>query len=278
MKNIVVITGGGSGMGLEAAKLMDKDSHIILMGRTPAKLQNALDELAALGLDAEAFPADAGDAASVEKLAAYAASLGNVKTVIHAAGISPHMASGEEIFRINAIGTINIDTAFLKVMGPGSCILNVASMSAYMLPAAQTPTALYQVAMKDANAFMAGAAQMLGNIPEEKRSGAGYTISKNFMKWYTEHLAVEAGKKGIRIVCISPGTFDTPLGEVEGEGAAKYARMGAMGRVGKPEEIAKMMAFMVSDDASYLTGVDILYDGGTIAAMNAMMEAQAQKG
>lgn len=56
MKNIVVITGGGSGMGLEAAKLMDKDSHIILVGRTPAKLQSALDALAALGLDAEALP------------------------------------------------------------------------------------------------------------------------------------------------------------------------------------------------------------------------------
>ena len=50
---------------------------------------------------------------------------------------------------------------------------------------------------------------------------------------------------------------------------------GALGRLGEPEEIAKMMAFMVSDACSYLTGVDILYDGGTIAAVQEMMSQQA---
>ena len=88
-------------------------------------------------------------------------------------------------------------------------------------------------------------------------------------------MAVKYGKKGIRVVSISPGTFKTPMGEVEGEEAAAFALRGALGRLGEPEEIAKMMAFMVSDACSYLTGVDILYDGGTIAAVQEMMSQQA---
>lgn len=106
------------------------------------------------------------------------------------------------------------------------------------------------------------------------RNPRTYTFSKNFVIWYTSRVAVKYGKKGIRVVSISPGTFKTPMGEVEGEEAASFALRGAMGRLGEPEEIAKMMAFMVSEECSYLCGVDILYDGGSIAAMQAMMEDQ----
>ena len=125
MGNVCVITGGGSGMGLEAAKILGKNSKIILVGRTVSKLDKALAELKTLGIDAQSFPCDAGDRESVKKLADYAAEQGTVKTVIHAAGISPHMADGEKIFAINAVGTINIDEEFAEIMGEGSCILNV---------------------------------------------------------------------------------------------------------------------------------------------------------
>ncbi len=67
------------------------------------------------------------------------------------------------------------------------------------------------------------------------------------------------------------------MGELEGEAAASFAKQGALGRVGDPMEIARMMAFMVSDECSYLTGVDILYDGGSIAAFNEMMANMPQQ-
>lgn len=88
---------------------------------------------------------------------------------------------------------------------------------------------------------------------------------------------VKLGKKRICIVSISPGTFNTPMGELEGKLAAGFALRGAMGRLGEPEEIAKMMAFMVSDACSYLCGVDILYDSGSVAALNATMEDMPQQ-
>ena len=271
MANICVITGGGSGMGLEAAKLVGKDQKVILVGRTASKLENALKELAAVGVEAEAYSCDTSDFEAVKKLAAYAAGLGNVKTVIHAAGVSPNMTDGEKIFNINALGTIYIDEAFGAVMS-GGAILNVASMAAYMFPQDQIPTQVYQLALDDVDAFKAAGAQIVASVPEEARTGAAYSISKNFVTWYTAKEALKLGKKGIRVVSISPGTFNTPMGKIEGEQAASIAMMGALGRLGEPEEIAKMMAFMVSDDCSYLTGVDILYDGGTVAAVKAMQE------
>ncbi len=276
MKQICVVTGGGSGMGLACAKLMGaKQQKIILVGRTVAKLQGAVDELTALGIESEAFPCDAGDKASVEALAKYAAGQGEIKAVIHAAGVSPHMADAEKIFHINAVATIYINEVFTEVMGAGSCILNVSSMSGYMLPADKLPRQIYALALTSADAFSAAASQMLAAIPEEQRAGSAYTISKNFVQWYSQKRAIVCGKKGIRVVSISPGTFRTPMGEIEGKQAASFAEAGALGRLGEPEEIAKMMAFIASDDASYLTGVDILYDGGSIAAFQDMMEKRA---
>lgn len=272
MKDICVITGGGSGMGLETAKILGKKQHIILVGRTVSKLENAVNELKALDAEVEAFPCDAGNRESVKKLVDYASSKGNVKTVVHAAGVSPHMADAEKIFTINAMGTINIDEEFGKIMKEGSCILNVSSMSAYMLPESRTPKQVYQLSLTDVNAFQGAINQMIASVPEQQRTGMAYTMSKNFVVWYTTKMAIKYGKKGIRIVSISPGTFKTPMGEVEGEEAASFALQGALGRLGEPEEIAKMMVFMVSDECSYLTGVDILYDGGSIAAFQAMME------
>ncbi len=275
MKNICVVTGGGSGMGLDAAKLVGKDQKIILVGRTVSKLEGALKELHDLGIDAEAFPCDASDITSVQALAEYASKLGNIKTVIHAAGVSPTMTNAEKIFDINAVGTININETFLDLMSEGGVVLNVSSMSAYMsaylgeaLPALKE---IYKLSLTDKDAFKASANAIFAMAPEEGRAGMAYTASKNFVCWYTEKMALKYGRKGIRVVSISPGTFSTPMGNAEGEAAASFAKAGALGRVGDPMEIAKMMAFMVSDECSYLTGVDILYDGGSVAAFNEMM-------
>ena len=71
MGNVCVVTGGGSGMGLEAAKILGKEQKIILVGRTVSKLENAIAELKALGIDAESYPGDASDRESMKKLAAY---------------------------------------------------------------------------------------------------------------------------------------------------------------------------------------------------------------
>lgn len=268
--NVCVITGGGSGMGLEAAKIIGKNQKIVLVDRTVSKLDNAIEELKSLGIDAVAFPADASDRDSIKKLVDFSSDLGDIKTVIHAAGVSPHMDNPEMIFNINAIGTINIDEEFGPAMAKGGAILNVASMAAYAMPPDQVPANLYKLAMENVESLANGFKQMISAIPGEEANGFAYSVSKNFVLWFTEKMALKYGKNGIRVVSISPGTFATPMGEIEGEEAENFAKMGALGRVGDPVEIAKMMAFMVSDECSYLTGTDILYDGGSIAALHEM--------
>ena len=152
MKNVCVITGGGSGMGLAAAKCMPKEKIIVISGRTVAKLEKAVEELKALGFEAYAYACDTSDRDSVRKLAEYAASLGEIKNVINAAGISPAMGSAgdqEKILRINALGTVYVNQEFSKLMKAGSVICDISSNSAYSLPEFILPKKAYPLAETD---------------------------------------------------------------------------------------------------------------------------------
>ena len=115
MINICVVTGGGSGMGLSTAKLMGKDHYIILVGRTVSKLEGALKELQELNIEAEIFPCDISNRDSVKTLVTHTETLGKTQAVIHAAGISPHMANGEKIFTVNAMGTPSLEVSTINL-------------------------------------------------------------------------------------------------------------------------------------------------------------------
>ncbi len=135
MANVCVITGGGSGMGFEAAKYMPKDKIIVVSGRTMSKLEGAVQQLKELGYDAYAKTCDTSSRESVKELVEFSASLGEIKNVINSAGVSPAMkGTPEGILKINALGTVYVNQEFSKVMKPGSVIVDVSSNSAYILP------------------------------------------------------------------------------------------------------------------------------------------------
>ena len=268
MSKVCVVTGGGSGIGFAGAKEMGKDHHIILMGRTVSKLEGAIAKLKSLGYSAEAYPGDASNPESVKQLAQYAASKGDVDVLIHAAGVSPVQADYKKLIEINAIGTITVDTEFAKVMPEGSVILNISSSSAYMLPENMLPISKYALAITDGvDAFRQGIIEHLETLPEERRSPFGYPISKHFVKWYTEQLAIILGPKKIRVVSLAPGVISTDMSNGEAS-SAKMATASPAGRMGTTEEIGKFMNFMIRD--GFITGVDYLYDGGCIANMHAI--------
>ena len=156
MKQVCVITGGGSGMGLEAAKCMPKEKIIVVSGRTLAKLEKAIQELHGLGFEAYAHTCDTSKRESVIELAEYALSLGEIKNVINAAGVSPAMsktAEQEKILRINALGTVYVNQEFGKRMKAGSVIVDISSNSAYSLPNLMIPKKAYPLAETDEKAF-----------------------------------------------------------------------------------------------------------------------------
>ena len=107
-RKVCVITGGGSGMGFAAARIMGKTHYVILSGRTASKLSGAVETLRKEGISCEAMSCDVTDLESVHCLAIHARTLGKVQAVIHAAGMSPHMGDAGQIVRTNAVGTIYI--------------------------------------------------------------------------------------------------------------------------------------------------------------------------
>lgn len=266
-KKVVVITGGGSGMGLEAAKLMDPSKIVVLSGRTEAKLENAVKELKKLKIKAYAKACDTSDRASVKELAKFAASLGEVTNVINAAGVSPAMGGEVEyLMRINAIGTVNVDREFAKVMKKGSVILNIASMSAYQLPSFIIPKKAFPLAETDEALFLKKALKMAKRLKNDyQKLGLAYGISKNFVVWYTRKMAFELGKKGIRVVSISPGLIATGMGKLEEENGGEFIKYACEKRMGKPEELGFAIATVADERNGYLSGIDVLVDGGTIA-------------
>ena len=265
MKNVCVITGGGSGMGLATAKIMGKDNYILLVGRTQEKLKSALQQLHSEGIEAESFVCDVSDWMSVKMLSVYAATLGKISSVIHAAGMSPNMGDYKKIMTANALGTININNAFFDVMEAGSCIVDVSSMSGYLVPKIIIPARSYKYSRTDTSLFMRRMIARINLFPKKLRPLVSYSISKNFVSWFAQTDAARFGAKGVRVVSVSPGTFETPMGELEKENAHEYLKYCAIKRPGKVEEIAHLLAFCANDKAGYLTGVDVLCDGGCVA-------------
>ena len=269
MKNVCVITGGGSGMGLAAAKYMPKDKIIVLSGRTVAKLEHAVKELEELGFEAYAHACDTSNRSSVHDLAAYAASLGEVKNVINAAGMSPAMATPEKLLRINALGTVYVNEEFSKVINSGSVIVDVSSNSAYVLPKFLIRHKTYEFAISHEDLFLKKLLKK-SSLPKTdyERAGFAYALSKNFVVWYAQKCAFEFGKKGIRVVSLSPGLIATDMGNLEAKEGADMLKFGTENRMGRPEELGFALATVADERNGYLAGVDVLCDGGCTNGKN----------
>ena len=269
MAKVCVITGGGSGMGLEAAKYF-KDRVVIISGRTEAKLAKAVEELKACGVDAYYKTCDTSNRESVKELVEYALSKGEIINVINSAGISPAMSSTdpEKILRINAMGTVYMNEEFSKVMKAGSVILDVASNSAYVLPSFLISTKAYALAETDEAAFIKKMMKKASLAKEGyPRAGFAYALSKNFVVWYAKKCAIEYGKKGIRVVSLSPGLIATDMGKMEEKDGGMLIPFACEKRMGKPEELGFALATVADERNGYLAGVDVLTDGGSTTHM-----------
>lgn len=276
MANVCVITGGGSGMGFAAAKCMPKDKIIVVTGRTLSKLEKAVNELKELGYEAYAKTCDTSKRDSVKELAEYCASLGEVKNVINSAGVSPAMKGDQEqILRINALGTVYVNQEFSKIMNPGSVIVDVSSNSAYILPSFIIPKKVYPLAETDEDVFLKKLVKKSNMAKGEyQRKGFAYSLSKNFVLWYAKKCAFEYGKKGIRVVSLSPGLIATDMGNLEAKDGGMLIPFSAEERMGKPEELGFALATLADERNGYLAGVDVLCDGGSTNGMKEFKKAK----
>lgn len=268
MKPVAVITGGAGGMGLAAAKLLGGDHVVVLCDVRQERLDAAVVALHQLGVTAEAVAADVTRRAAVTELLDTACRLGEVVSVVHAAGVSPSMGNADYVMRTNAIGTLNINEAFYETATEGAAIVNVASMAAHLLPESLIPTVDFPLAMTEEKRFLDAMSVACAIAPEAARSGMAYAVSKSFVKWYSTSQAERFNGRGLRIVSVSPGSTDTEMGRLEEQaGAGAMVTDAAVPRWGTAAEMAELLVFCVSPRAGYLTGTDILNDGGVVASM-----------
>lgn len=263
MTRTALITGGTGGMGFATARLLGKDHRLILVDLRQDRLDAAVAELTATGVDARGVVCDITDANAVEGLFSDA---GRVHAVIHTGGISPQMGRPELIARVNGTGTVNIARAYLARAEEGDSLVCVASTAGHGLPSVLTPQRAFTWAERDPARFERAIVRRAAVVGKRLHSGLAYAISKRFVLWYVRSKAVAFGNRGARIVSVSPGSFDTAMGRLESDhGASEFLKVAAIKRYGRPEEVAAVLAFCASEGPGYLTGTDILVDGGTRA-------------
>lgn len=265
MKSVCVITGGGSGMGLATAEIMGKTHKILICGRTRAKLEHAAASLSALGIDVHVAVCNVAEQSSVDKLAEMASALGPISAVINAAGVAPQSQDSEEILRINAMGTIHVHNAFYARMVEGGCLIDVGSVAGYTTPSLLFPTRAYKHGVKRPDKFLEIALGRTKWFPKKIRPGIAYGISKSFLMWFVRAEAKRFARKGVRVLSVSPGSFDTEMGKNAKATADELTKFCAIPRYGHVEEIAHLLAMCTDRRLGYLTGVDILCDGGCLA-------------
>ena len=255
-----LVTGGSSGLGeASALRLAAEGCLVMVAGRDEARLRAVV---AAMGHAAEASPADAGPAdgrfafvtGDVARVAdcrrlvdETVARFGRLDVLVHSAGVwveKPTLemteADWDLVVDTDLKSTFFIDQAALRHMVPqgGGVIVNIASDSGHHGEPGAAPHA----------AAKAGVIMM------------------------SRTLAHDHGPDQVRVVCISPGIIDTPMlakaiadsGDPESY-AAVQADGYPLGRIGRPEEVAAAVAFMASDEASFVDGVSLLVDGGYCA-------------
>jgi NAD(P)-dependent dehydrogenase (short-subunit alcohol dehydrogenase family) len=268
--DVIVIIGAG-GIGQAIARRQGSGRTVLLADYSDTALTAATAALKAAGHTVTTQPVDVSSRESVHALAAAAANIGDVVQVVHTAGLSPVQASPEAIVAVDLVGVAYVLEELGAVIAPGGAGIVISSMAGHMGMAPLTVEEEQQLALTPADDL--GAIEVLS--PERVQdSGYAYALSKRANHLRVRGAAVSWGERGTRINSISPGIIFTPLAqdEMSGPGAAGYRAMidaSASGRVGTADEVATAAAYLLGHDAQFVTGSDLLIDGGVIAALHA---------
>jgi len=255
---VVVVTGAG-GMGAAVARRIGTGSTLVLADVDDRLLEDGVRALAASGYDVVGHALDVSRADSVGVLAADAADRGPVVAVVHTAGLSPVQAPVAAILRVDLVGTALMLDAFGEVIAPGGAGVFVSSMAGTMAP---PDPALDRKLATTPTAQLLGLPELAPDVLVDPASA--YVVAKR-----ANQVRVQA-----RVNTISPGVIATPMGasELEGPNGAVMQAMltgSGSGRIGTPGDIAGVVDFLLGRDAGYITGTDLLVDGGVVASLQA---------
>jgi NAD(P)-dependent dehydrogenase (short-subunit alcohol dehydrogenase family) len=239
---VAVVTGGNSGIGLASAKrLQQEGARVVIAGRSKKTLDEAVKTI---GNGVVAVQADVSVAKDLDRLyATVSQKLGKIDILFANAGIykfAPLAGTSEdlydELFDINTRGVyFTIQKALPHLNDGASVIINTSVAGEIGVP-----------------------------------NGTAYAATKAALRSFTRSIAAELVERGIRVNAVSPGPIETPAGfartglskEALDEMVKGFVSQVPMKRIGQPEEIAGTVAFLASQDASFITGAEIPVDGG----------------
>lgn len=266
MSEVVVVIGPGS-IGQAIARRVSFGKLVLLADVRLENAEAAAKTLSEAGFEVQTSQVDVSSRESVHALVELAASLGTVKGVVHAAGVSPTQAAPETILKVDLYGTALVLEEFGNVIAPGGSAVVIASQSGHRLPAlseAQNKA----LALTPTDDLLALPMLQPDQI---KDSLHAYQVSKRGNSLRVMAEAVRWGKRGARVNTISPGIIFTPLAKDEfagprGPGYRRMIEVSAAGRVGTADEVASVAALMMGPEGGFITGSDFLMDGGVTAA------------
>ena len=265
-KAVVALLGAGS-MGTAIVRRIAAGKKILLGDISEKALERVGEDFKRSGYDVETIVVNALHKDSVEAFARRADELGPVMHFIDTAGASPNQANPEHIVDLDMVGTGYAVDAFGQVMAEGGAGLIISSQAAYMYPIpndielqlVNTPTE----ELKNVKFIQEVAMQ---------NSGLAYMIAKRMNHLQAQRAAATTWReRRARINTISPGIIVTPLAYDEfnanGEGYQRMIDASAARRVASSDEIAEAAAFLLGEHARFITGTDLLIDGGVIASI-----------
>ena len=266
MKHVMILTGAGQ-IGMAIARRMGCGKKIIVADKSREHAESIAGIMQKAGFDVTAEVTDISSRDSILNLIGTAQSFGDVTMLVNAAGVSPSQASIEAILSVDLYGTAVLLEEVGKVIASGGTGVTISSQSGHRLPALG--------AEKDKALALTPTDELL-NLdflqPENIRDTLhAYQLAKRCNVKRVMAEAVKWGMRGARLNSISPGIVVTPLAidEFNGPRGDFYKNMFAgcpAGRPGTADEIAGVAELLMSEKGAFITGADILADGGATAS------------
>ncbi len=268
---VAVITGANGGMGRACARLLGATRDLVLTDASDA-LDAFAAELAAEGFTVRGHVVgDLGAPDILDRIAALTDE--SLDVLIHTAGIGPS-GPWRKVMDVNYVATVKLLDRVTPMLHHGSAAVLIASVAGHLLPPNPKAQAVLASPLSASlcNDLEPVLKELAGDAGESDYGTFSYFLSKQKVLDLCQDRAAEWGQVGARIVSISPGMIFTPMGrhEVDVDPRSEQALKGApLGRWGTPMEIAMAANFLVSPEASFITGSDIKVDGGGLSLVKA---------
>jgi 3-oxoacyl-[acyl-carrier protein] reductase len=234
-----LITGGSRGIGAAIVKRLASEGADVALtySSSPDRADQVVKEVQALGVKSVAIQADSADAAAVvAAIERTVAELGGIDILVNNAGIAImapiddyKLADFDRILAVNVRAVFVATQAAVKHMKSGGRIINIGSTNAERMPFA---------------------------------GGGVYAMSKSALQGLVQGLSRDLGPRGITINNVQPGPVDTELNPANGDFAEALKKLMAIPRYGTADEIAGMVAYLASAEAAFITGANLMIDGG----------------